>query len=204
MDWAGKSHPVETLAEWGAPVVLAAAAAGSASVTGLPLAAKAAGGVMALSAGIVAMRMAGAASLAREPGFEPVELEPTDEFDVLLLEDRLGEPAAGFAGRAAVCAARADARRTGPADFRLFERTGQAGCRGLRRRSSTKSMPAPRCMPRLPTSALRFASSSFGLLAGRRPPDAIYSAMVSASMKRLIEPSLLSRGGRSRPMSATI
>jgi hypothetical protein len=94
MDWAGKSHPVETLAEWGAPLVLAAAAAWAASVTGLPSAAKAAGGVMALSAGIVAMRMAGAVSLAREPGFEPVELEPTDEFDVLLLEDRLGEPAA--------------------------------------------------------------------------------------------------------------
>jgi hypothetical protein len=93
MDWAGKPHPVEALAEWSAPLVLAAAAAWAASVAGLPLAAKAAGGVIALSVGVVAMRMAGKAPLARDAGFEPVEFEPGEDDDVLLLEDRLVEPA---------------------------------------------------------------------------------------------------------------
>jgi len=94
MDWSGKSHPVELLAEWGAPAVLAVAAAWAASAAGLPLAAKAGSGVLALSVGIVAMRMAGGAPLARDPGFQPVELEPVQDNDVLLLEDRLLEPAA--------------------------------------------------------------------------------------------------------------
>ena len=90
MDWAGKAHPVETLAEWAAPLVLAAAAAWAVSVAGLPLAANGAVGVMALAAGVVAMRMAGSSAFSGEVGFEPVELEV--EEDVLLLEDRLVEP----------------------------------------------------------------------------------------------------------------
>ena len=94
MQWAGRSHPLEMVAEWGAPLALAAAAAWAASAAGLPLAATAAGGVMALSAGIVAMRMAGKAPLFLDPGFEPARFEPDEDDEVLLLEDRLVEPEA--------------------------------------------------------------------------------------------------------------
>ena len=94
MDWAGKSHPVEALAEWGAPAVLAAAAAWATSTAGLPLAAKAGGAILALSIGVVAMRMAGSAPLVRDPGFEAVEFLPDEDSGVLLLEDRLVDPAA--------------------------------------------------------------------------------------------------------------
>ena len=93
MERVGKLHPLEMAADWGAPLVLASAAAWAALAAGLPLAAQAASGVIALSAGIVAMRMAGRAPLASDAGFEPVELELDDD-DVLLLEDRLADPSA--------------------------------------------------------------------------------------------------------------
>jgi hypothetical protein len=91
MAWT-KPHPLERVAEWGAPLVLALAAAWSASVAGLSLAAKAGGGVVALSVGLIAMRMAGKVPLTPEAGFQPVEFEQDDD-DVLLLEDRLHDPA---------------------------------------------------------------------------------------------------------------
>lgn len=94
MSWVGKPHPLETLAEWGAPVVLACAAGWAASLAGLPLAAKAASAVMALAAGMIAMRLAGNGLLTGEAGFEPVEFEPSDDEDVLLLDDPLVEVAA--------------------------------------------------------------------------------------------------------------
>ena len=93
MEWAGKPHPVEKLADWGAPIVLACAAAWASSSAGLPLAAKAATGVMALLAGIVAMRMAGPAQLVGDASFEPVEFEPKGGEGELLLDDPLVEVA---------------------------------------------------------------------------------------------------------------
>ena len=93
MKWAGKPHPVEALADWGAPTVLACAAAWAASMAGLPLPAKAASGAMALLAGMVAMRMAGRTPLVDNARFEPVEFEPQDDEGVLLLDDPLVEVA---------------------------------------------------------------------------------------------------------------
>jgi len=94
MEWTGKPHPAEVLADWGAPIVLACAAAWAASLAGLPLAAKAASGVMALASGMIAMRLAGRLPLAAEAGFEPVEFEAPNDKDELLLDDPLVEVAA--------------------------------------------------------------------------------------------------------------
>ena len=94
MNWVGKSHPLETLAEWGAPIVLACAAGWAALVAGQPMAAKAASGLLAFAVGAIAMHLAGKAPLRAEAGFEPVEFEPSDDEDVLLLDDPLIEVAA--------------------------------------------------------------------------------------------------------------
>ena len=94
MEWTGKPHPVEVLADWGAPIVLACATAWAASLAGLPLAAKATSGVMALASGMIAMRLAGRSPLAAEAGFEPVEFETPNDKDELLLDDPLTEVAA--------------------------------------------------------------------------------------------------------------
>jgi len=94
MNRAGKPHPLEMLVEWAAPAILALAAAWAASAAGLPLAASAGSGSIALSIGIVAMRTAGKVPLSRNPGFVPVEFVPSEDSDVLLLEDRLVEPGA--------------------------------------------------------------------------------------------------------------
>jgi len=94
MEWTGKPHPVEVLADWGAPIVLACATAWAASLAGLPLAAKATSGVMALASGMIAMRLAGRSPLAAEAGFEPVEFEVPNDKDELLLDDPLVEVAA--------------------------------------------------------------------------------------------------------------
>jgi hypothetical protein len=93
MNWAGKPHPVEVTAEWGASIALACAAGWAASAAGLPLAAKAASSVMALAAGLIAMRLAGNAPLAGEAGFQPVEIESLSDDDELLLDDPLIEAA---------------------------------------------------------------------------------------------------------------
>ena len=94
MEWTGKPHPVEVLADWGAPIVLACATAWAASLAGLPLAAKATSGVMALASGMIAMRLAGRLPLPAEAGFEPVEFEAPNDKDELLLDDPLVEVAA--------------------------------------------------------------------------------------------------------------
>ena len=91
MTWSGKPHPVEAVAEWAAPLILACAAAWSAALAGLPLVAKVGCGAIGLAAGFVAMRMAGIAPIAHGTEFEAVEFEFSDD-DVLLLEDRLIEP----------------------------------------------------------------------------------------------------------------
>jgi hypothetical protein len=90
MKWVGRSHPLELVASWGAPTVLAAAATWSASAVGLPLAGGVAAGAVGLAVGILAMRMAGPAGEATQADFVPAELE-FDQFDELLLDDPLIE-----------------------------------------------------------------------------------------------------------------
>jgi len=90
MTWASK-HPVEVIAEWGAPVLLVVAAGWAASAAGLPLAAVAAAGTIALAIGVVTMRLAGGAPIEAEAGFEPVPLVDAVLVDELLLDDPLVE-----------------------------------------------------------------------------------------------------------------
>jgi hypothetical protein len=89
MDWAGKPHPAEILVEWGTPMVPAVAAGWATLAAGMPLAAMVAVGMIALTTGVVAMRLAGGAPLAEELGFEPVAFE--DAVAELLLDDPLVE-----------------------------------------------------------------------------------------------------------------
>ena len=91
MTIAEKQHPADTLAEWVAPAVLAAAAAWAAwMIFRWPLASLV-GACVALAIGICAMRILGA---PRQPvansGFEPVSFEECVEDDILLLDDPLG------------------------------------------------------------------------------------------------------------------
>ena len=90
MNWASK-HPVEVIAEWGAPALLAVATGWAASAAGLPLAAVAAAGTMALAIGVVMMRLAGGAPIVAEVGFELVPFEDIMADDELLLDDPLVE-----------------------------------------------------------------------------------------------------------------
>jgi len=71
--------------------VPAVAAGWAALAVGLPLAAIAAVGMIALAVGVVAMRLAGAAPLTNELGFEPVEFDVCVLNDELLLDDPLVE-----------------------------------------------------------------------------------------------------------------
>ncbi|MBA3668336.1 MAG: hypothetical protein H0W65_11555 [Sphingomonas sp.] len=89
MDWGLEQHPIETLAIWAAPAVLAAASCWSATVLlGGPGAVIAALG-LAYLIGITAMRVAGSesGSLKMAP-FEPLPFDNT--VDELLLDDPLG------------------------------------------------------------------------------------------------------------------
>ena len=90
MSWASK-HSIEVLAEWGAPASLATAAGWAALAAGLPLAARIAIAVIALMAGVVAMRLAGGAPIIAEAGFEPAPFEEEDRRSELLLDDPLVE-----------------------------------------------------------------------------------------------------------------
>jgi len=90
MSWASK-HPVEDFVEWGAPSLLAIAAGWAASAAGLPLAAVAVAGTIAMAAGVVTMRLAGGAPIAAETNFELVAFEDAVSEDVLLLDDPLIE-----------------------------------------------------------------------------------------------------------------
>ena len=97
MNRAHKLHLVESLAEWGAPAVLAAALAWAGLRLGLPIAALAIASLGAFGVGFLAMRKVDADRLAAIAGFEAAEieldvLELTDE--VLILDDPLVEPAA--------------------------------------------------------------------------------------------------------------
>jgi hypothetical protein len=91
MNWAGNTHPLERLAEWGAPLVLALAVAWAASLAGLPLAAKAAGGAAALAFGVAAMRIAGNAQHPMNANFEPAGFEAVEVADELLLDNPIDE-----------------------------------------------------------------------------------------------------------------
>jgi hypothetical protein len=90
MSWASK-HPVEGVAEWGAPALLALAAGWAVLLAGLPLVAVAGAGVIALALGVVTMRLAGRAPIVTEASFEPVPFEDAVTEDVLLLDDPLTE-----------------------------------------------------------------------------------------------------------------
>lgn len=90
MSWPTK-HPVETLAEWGAPALFAIAAGWSVSAAALPLAAVMAAATIAFATGVVVMRLAGAAPIAVDAGFDPVPIEDAAQFGELLLDDPLVE-----------------------------------------------------------------------------------------------------------------
>lgn len=91
MAWA-KKHPVEVIAESVAPALLAVAAGWATWMAGLPLAAIAAVGVIAMAVAIVALRLAGGSALSPEAGFEQVPIEDaTGGLDELLLDDPLVE-----------------------------------------------------------------------------------------------------------------
>ena len=93
MNWASK-HPLEVVAEWGAPLLLAVAAGWAASALGVPLAGIAALGTIALASAAVTMRLAGGMAIATEVSFEPVPFEDAvGEPDELLLDDPLIETA---------------------------------------------------------------------------------------------------------------
>lgn len=103
MNVGGKQHPVETLVEWLAPLLLAAAVGWASIRLGLSTVAAGALGVVALVAGYAAIRTAGRSATNAGYEFQPVaieELEP--EFgellleakdEILILDDPLVEPA---------------------------------------------------------------------------------------------------------------
>lgn len=72
-------------------MVPAVAAGWAALAAGLPLAAVVAAGMIALTTGVVAMRLTGGAPLADELGFKPVAFEDIEANDELLLDDPLTE-----------------------------------------------------------------------------------------------------------------
>ncbi len=89
MSWA-KKHPVEVVAELGAPAVLAIAAGWAASAFGLPMAAVAAAGVIVMALAIMVMRLAAGAPIAAKADFLPVPFEDAKgELGELLLDDPL-------------------------------------------------------------------------------------------------------------------
>jgi hypothetical protein len=88
MNWAGKQHPIETLAEWVAPALLAAAAGWAVWLAMLPVTTIVVAAAAAFAAGLVAMRVAGNGNAEAASRFEPAELEPVSpasELDELLL-----------------------------------------------------------------------------------------------------------------------
>jgi len=97
MSWA-KQHPVETLADWAAPALFAAACGWAARTALLSPASAVAATLLAFAAGTVAMRAAGDRSKTAISRFQPVELELEEllleaKDEVLLLDDPLVEVA---------------------------------------------------------------------------------------------------------------
>ena len=92
MDWANKQHPVETLVEWVAPILLAVAAGWAALASGQPKPIAAVMSAMALAVGVFAMRVAGRPAGLELPHFEVAGLAEESGGDVLLLDNPLVEP----------------------------------------------------------------------------------------------------------------
>lgn len=90
MNWASK-HPIEIVADCGAPLLLAIAAGWAATAAGLPLAVVASAASLALAIGVAAMRLSGTGPNAAGAPFEPVPFEAAVQADELLLDDPLIE-----------------------------------------------------------------------------------------------------------------
>lgn len=90
MNWAGKQHPLETLAEWCAPAVLAGAIGWSATLVGVEAPVSAAVAGAAFAVGLMAIRSIGRSSNRPSFAFEPAPLEVA-ELDELLLDTPLTE-----------------------------------------------------------------------------------------------------------------
>ena len=96
MNRAQKLHVVESLAEWGAPALLAVSFAWAGLRLGMPVPANAGVALAAFGTGFLVMRRTDADRLANIARFETATIEPdilelTDE--VLILDDPLVEPA---------------------------------------------------------------------------------------------------------------
>ena len=90
MNRAQKQHVVESLAEWGAPAVLAAAAGWAAFRIGSPAAAVALGAFAAFAVGLLAMLWMDRDRLSALSPFEAATLDaiPLADLDELLLEEK--------------------------------------------------------------------------------------------------------------------
>jgi hypothetical protein len=93
MKSGAKPHPVDALAEWIAPAILAVAAGWAASRLGGSNLAALGAAIAALAAGVAAMRLFGSARDAEaEVRFEPVPLDACiEDIGELLLDDPLVE-----------------------------------------------------------------------------------------------------------------
>jgi hypothetical protein len=85
MNWAGKQHPLETLAEWCAPAILAGAIGWCATRVGIALPVSAAVTGAAFAVGLIAVRSIGRAGNGPSFAFEPAPLG-AEELDELLLD----------------------------------------------------------------------------------------------------------------------
>lgn len=92
MGWAGKQHPIETLAEWCAPAVFAGAVAWSAKLGGVAQPISAVAGAAAFAIGQIAIRSIGRSERAGPPAFEPLPLEADGSEPEELLLDTPVEP----------------------------------------------------------------------------------------------------------------
>lgn len=84
MDWAGKQHPIETVAEWVAPALLAAATGWAVRSVPLPVMITIAAALAAFAAGMTVMRLAGKGKSVAVSQFEPVELGAAEPEELLL------------------------------------------------------------------------------------------------------------------------
>ena len=89
MTWASNQHPIETIAEWFAPIPLALATVWACWKLGLAPIEGAAAGVAALTAGFGGMRFAGHRHQSSTFSFEPASIEPVEaDIGELLLEEK--------------------------------------------------------------------------------------------------------------------
>ncbi|MFL6771403.1 MAG: hypothetical protein ACJ8E4_06765 [Sphingomicrobium sp.] len=85
MSWA-KQHPVETVADYAAPALLAAASGWAARSAFLPPLFMITVAILAFAAGMLAMRISGGQGRVPVRQFEPVALDTTDPAELLLEE----------------------------------------------------------------------------------------------------------------------